>query len=120
MGTRLLPWLVQRRVNRVHGQGLLVCEGAKSNEGNSAQPLARIALEALIDRRQQQREDRLRAGANWKGTADGYVFTTRIGTLIEPRNVNRAFTAALRRAGLEHRRRTASGMTSPVCCSAAV
>jgi integrase len=95
--------LVQRRVNRVHGQGLLVREGAKSNEGNRAQPLARIALEALIDRRRQQREDRLRAGANWKGTADGYVFTTRIGTLIEPRNVNRAFTAALRRAGLEHR-----------------
>jgi integrase len=95
--------LVQRRVSRVYGQGLLVREGAKSNEGNRAQPLARIALEALIDRRRQQREDRLRAGANWKGTADGYVFTTRIGTLIEPRNVNRAFTAALRRAGLEHR-----------------
>jgi integrase len=31
------------------------------------------------------------------------VFTTTIGTLIEPRNVNRAFTAALKRAGMEHR-----------------
>ena len=95
--------LVQRRVNRVRGQGLLVREGAKSSEGNRAQPLPSVVMEALVDRRQHQHDDRLRAGLNWKGTADGYVFTTTIGTLIEPRNVNRAFTAALKRAGMEHR-----------------
>jgi len=95
--------LVQRRVSRVRGQGLLVREGAKSDEGNRAQPMAHIVIEALLDRREQQKLDRLRAGMNWKGTADGYVFTTTVGTLIEPRNVNRAFAGALKRAGLEHR-----------------
>jgi len=95
--------VVQRRVNRVRGQGLLVREGAKSDEGNRAQPIARIVMDALVDRRQQQDEDRSRAGSNWKGSGEGFVFTTTVGTLIEPRNVNRAFSAALRRAGLEHR-----------------
>jgi integrase len=95
--------LVQRRVSRVTGQGLLVREEAKSDEGNRAQPMPGIVVEALINRREQQQQDRLRAGENWKGTAEGYVFTTTVGTLIEPRNVNRAFGRALERAGLEHR-----------------
>ncbi len=95
--------LVQRRINRVRGGGLLVREGAKSNEGNRALPLPRMVLESLRARQLQQQEDQQRAGANWKGTADGYVFTTTVGTHIEPRNVNRAFTSALRRGGLEHR-----------------
>jgi integrase len=94
--------LVQRRVNRVQGRGLLIREGAKSDEGNRAQPLAKIVIEALNERRHQQDDDRSRAGTNWKGKADGFVFTTTIGTHIEPRNVNRAFTGALKRAGLEH------------------
>jgi integrase len=94
--------LVQRRVNRVHGRGLLIREGAKSDEGNRAQPLARIVIDALNDRRRQQDDDRSRAGANWKGTAEGFVFTTTVGTHIEPRNVNRAFAGALRRSGLEY------------------
>lgn len=94
--------LVQRRVNRVHGRGLLIREGAKSDEGNRAQPLARIVIDALNERRRQQDDDRSRAGANWKGTAEGFVFTTTVGTHIEPRNVNRAFAGALRRSGLEY------------------
>src|SRR5579859_5604834 len=94
--------LVQRRVNRVQGRGLLIREGAKSDEGNRAQPLAKIVIEALKERRHQQDDDHSRAGTNWKGTADGFVFTTTIGTHIEPRNVNRAFTGALKRAGFEH------------------
>jgi integrase len=94
--------LVQRRVNRVHGLGLLIREGAKSDEGNRAQPLARIVIDALTERRRQQDDDRIRAGANWKGTAEGFVFTTTVGTHIEPRNVNRAFAGALRRSGLEY------------------
>jgi integrase len=94
--------LVQRRVNRVHGRGLLIREGAKSDEGNRAQPLARIVIDALNERRRQQDDDRMRAGTNWKGTAEGFVFTTTVGTHIEPRNVNRAFAGALRRGGLEY------------------
>jgi integrase len=51
--------LVQRRVSRVRGAGLLVREGAKSAEGNKALPLAKIVVDALIARRAQQREDKL-------------------------------------------------------------
>ena len=60
-------------------------------------------VDALIARRAQQHEENLQAGANWKGTAEGYAFTSTVCTLIEPRNVNRAFTAALKRTGLAHR-----------------
>jgi integrase len=95
--------IVQRRVSRIRGVGLLVRQGAKSAEGNKALPLAKVVLDALVMRRTQQEEEKGRAGTRWKGTAEGYVFTSTVGTLIEPRNVNRAFTAALKRSGLRHR-----------------
>jgi integrase len=95
--------IVQHRVSRTRKQGLLVREGGKTAESNAALVLPGIVVEALRELRQQQRERRLRAGSRWKGTAEGYVFTTGVGTLIEPRNVNRAFDAALRRAGLARR-----------------
>jgi integrase len=44
--------------------------------------------------------DRKAAGANWKGTAQGLVFTTKNGTPIEPRNLNRSFEALCVRAGV--------------------
>ncbi|MEU0171857.1 tyrosine-type recombinase/integrase [Streptomyces massasporeus] len=40
------------------------------------------------------------AGSNWKGTAQGLVFTTKNGTSIEPRNLNRSFEALCVRAGV--------------------
>jgi len=55
-------------------------------------------MDALVDRRQQRDEDRSRAGANWKGRGEGFVFTTTVGTLIEPRNVNRACARVNRRS----------------------
>lgn len=82
------------------GEGLR--RGEIREGANRAQPLARIVVDALTERRRQQDDDRSRAGANWKGTAEGFVFTTTIGTHIEPRNVNRAFAGALRRSGLEY------------------
>ncbi|MGI9146189.1 MAG: tyrosine-type recombinase/integrase [Chloroflexota bacterium] len=90
-------------MSRIRGAGLLVRQGVKSVEGNRALPLAKMVVDALTARRAQQQEEKQQAGANWKGTAEAYVFTSTVGTLIEPRNVNRVFTAALKRAGLGHR-----------------
>ncbi|GAA3877120.1 tyrosine-type recombinase/integrase [Streptomyces sedi] len=48
---------------------------------------------ALRDQRAQQLADRRAAGEKWKGTGDGLVFTTKNGTPIEPRDLNRSFEA---------------------------
>ncbi|WP_327422922.1 MULTISPECIES: tyrosine-type recombinase/integrase [unclassified Streptomyces] len=40
------------------------------------------------------------SGNNWKGTGHSLVFTTRNGTPIEPRNLNRSFEALPLRAGV--------------------
>ena len=55
-----------------------------------------------IDRLEQkvrQANDRRLVGRAWEG--GGLVFTTEIGTPLEPRNVNRRFYAARSAAGLE-------------------
>lgn len=54
--------------------------------------------DVLRQRRKAQMADRLEAGAAWVET--GLVFTTGVGTAIEPNNVNRAFRGAVKRAGL--------------------
>jgi integrase len=55
---------------------------------------------ALRAQRAQQIADRKGAGNNWKGTGQGLVFTTRNGTPVEPRNLNRSFEALSIRAGI--------------------
>ena len=53
----------------------------------------------LRKQRVAQLEAKMRAGSRWVSTE--YVFTTEIGTPIEPRNVLREFVAAVQRAGLD-------------------
>jgi integrase len=55
---------------------------------------------ALRAQRAQQLADRKGAGDSWKGTGQGLVFTTKNGTPIEPRNLNRSFEALCVRAGV--------------------
>jgi integrase len=61
-------------------------------------PLPRSAVEALRDHRKRQAAEQLAAGHLWRPT--GLVFTTEIGTPLEPRNVLRRFEALAERAGL--------------------
>lgn len=44
--------------------------------------------------------DRNKAGTAWKGNEWDLVFTTEVGTGIEPRNINRQFALFLEKAGL--------------------
>jgi integrase len=48
----------------------------------------------------QQAKDRLAAGEAWQGGGAGLVFTRRYGTPVDPRGVNRAFTARAEKAGV--------------------
>jgi integrase len=62
--------------------------------------LPNVAIAALRRHRVRQLEARLAGGSSWR--EQGFVFTTGIGTLLEPRKVTREFKALLTNAGLPH------------------
>jgi integrase len=88
---------VHARVNRTRQAGLVVRVGAKTQAGQRSMVLADIAIRALRAQRQRQLDSRTLAGARWKGPeypdgkACGPVFTSTVGTILEPRNVYRYF-----------------------------
>jgi integrase len=60
--------------------------------------LARIAVEALKERKAIQVADRLKAGELWHD--DDLVFTTAIGVMLDQRNIRREFRLICKAAGL--------------------
>lgn len=60
--------------------------------------LPNLVVDALKVHRIRQVEERLQAGGAWQES--GYVFTTSVGTPIEPRNLLRTFSRLLSEAGL--------------------
>jgi integrase len=91
---------VRRGLQRVSGH--LIFVEPKTSGSRRAVSLTSLAVEALLAQRARQRELRLLAGSRWRD--GGLVFTTGIGTPLEPRNVLRDFQLALERAGLARRR----------------
>jgi integrase len=73
-------------------------EPPKTAKGRRTLPLPGMVTSALRDHRVRQLEERLAAGAAWQEW--DLVFTTTIGTPLDARNVSRAFTNLLDRAGL--------------------
>lgn len=63
-----------------------------------AVPLPAMCIAPLRWHRMRQNDQRARAGEAWKGS--DYVFTTRTGSPVEPRNVYRSFTRVAASAGL--------------------
>ncbi|MFF3842282.1 tyrosine-type recombinase/integrase [Streptomyces sp. NPDC001930] len=61
-------------------------------------PLPAMCIAPLRWHRMRQNDQRARAGEEWKGS--DYVFTTRSGSPVEPRNVYRSFTRVAASAGL--------------------
>jgi len=57
-------------------------------------------LEVLKERREIQRRHRAFLGPDWEGS--DLVFTTEVGTLIHPRNVNRSIKRIAKKAGVRH------------------
>lgn len=92
---------VRGTLKRRRGGGLYV-DTTKTDAGMRQLPLVAGTAEALREHRRRQATERLALGPLWTDT--GHVFTTATGTPLDPRNVNRWWSALCERAGLGHRR----------------
>jgi integrase len=70
----------------------------KTESSDAVLPLPPICTAALTGRRRDQEAHHQAAGIAWQDS--DLVFTTRLGTPIEPRNFHRDFKARARRAGI--------------------
>ncbi|WP_019354467.1 site-specific integrase [Streptomyces sp. AA1529] len=89
---------VRQALQRVGGE--LVIVPPKTQRSARRIPLPRECVTALRAQRAQQLADKRLAGEKWRGDGSGLIFTTKNGTPIEPRNLNRSFEALSARAGV--------------------
>jgi integrase len=94
---------LEARTLRVEGalqrvDGALTLVETKTRASRRPLPITALAAKALAHRKAQQAADQLAAGDAWIQT--GLVFTTGVGTAIDPRNVNRRFDRLRGRAEL--------------------
>ncbi|MER5181311.1 site-specific integrase [Streptomyces sp. NPDC002896] len=87
---------VRKQRQRVGGEAY--DDDPKGRRRKQALPLPAICIAPLRWQRMRQAAMRERAGEHW--TETDYVFTTRTGRPIEPRNVYRSFTRVASNAGL--------------------
>lgn len=88
---------VRQTVQRVGGELRFV--PPKTHRSTRPLPLSALTVSALLAQSARQAEDRLLVGSTWED--HGLVFTSHVGTPLEPRNVNRRFSTARAAAGLE-------------------
>ncbi|MGW6197149.1 site-specific integrase [Kribbella sp. NPDC055110] len=91
---------IRRNLQRV--DGALRAVTPKTKKSRRTVPLIKVCLEALESHKRQQAMERLLAGAKWVDS--GYVFTTEIGTAIEPDNLRRTWYPIRKAAGLDEMR----------------
>ena len=89
-------WRPGESVQRIGGQ--LVSKGLKTRASREPVAIPVAAAEGLEQWRTEQKKARLASPA-WAGDLD-LVFTTGVGTAIEPRNVNRQWEKVCRAAGV--------------------
>ncbi|WP_432047099.1 site-specific integrase [Streptomyces asiaticus] len=89
---------IRQTLQRVGGELLIAAPKTQRSARRVALPTECVT--ALRARRAQQQGDRLAAGDKWKDNGSDLVFTTKHGTPIEPRNLNRAFTLLCEKAGV--------------------
>jgi len=80
--------------------GTLVLGEVKTQKSRRAVNLPKTVVMALKAHQRRQKAERLKVGLAWQET--GYVFTTSIGTPIDPRSIGRDFGAITEAAGLGH------------------
>ena len=88
---------IRRSLRRQTGRGL-VCEEPKTVKSNRTLPLPSVVVDALRGLRAQKRKDCFALGHAWSD--DAFVFTTSIGTPVDPANDRKAWFSLLDRAGL--------------------
>lgn len=96
--------------------GKLLHRDTKTEASDATLPLPGICVTALRVEHSRQEEVRQRAGAAWQDDA-GFVFTTRYGRPVEPRNMVRSFHARSARAGVPDYQRPRRGGPAPRCSS---
>jgi len=87
---------VNTALQRIDGKVQLV--EPKTSRSRRTLPLPDSVVQSLRSHRVRQKEERLKAGERWHEA--GFVFTTPIGTPLDPRNVLREYQAALKGAEL--------------------
>lgn len=88
---------VRQTVQRLRGEDL-VFGPPKSSRSRRTIPLPESSLKALLVHRDVQGAERQQAGDGWRES--GLVFTTSVGTVIEPRNLSRTFDQLVTAAGV--------------------
>lgn len=83
------------------GKGIIALVPLKTASSRRTLSLPALAVEALKARRKAQLEERMRAGADWKGSADDLVFTTAEGKMLHPGTVRDVLAATLKASGLD-------------------
>ncbi|MBB4979711.1 site-specific integrase [Streptomyces nymphaeiformis] len=89
---------IRVRTQRQRVAGEVYEDDPKGRRRKQTLPLPAICVAPLRWQRLKQAAARERAGENW--TETGYVFTTRTGQPIEPRNLYRSFTRVAKNADL--------------------
>ncbi|NUK70665.1 site-specific integrase [Streptomyces lunaelactis] len=89
---------IRVRTQRQRVRGESYEDDPKGRRRKQTLPLPAMCVAPLRWQRMRQAAQRDRAGADWKET--GYVFTTRTGQPIEPRNLYRSFTRVADSAGI--------------------
>lgn len=87
---------VELQLQRIRRQ--LVHDETKTEASSAVLPLPQICVTALQLRQKEQEAARQAAGELW--TESDFVFTTRYGTPVEPRNFNRSFAIRSDKAGV--------------------
>ena len=83
-------------------QGKLVLSEPKTKTSRRVLDLPDVLISKLREHRTHQLEEKLAAGPYWTDT--GLVFTTRLGTPVDPRHVKRRLDPLLKKAKLPHYR----------------
>lgn len=89
---------VRKQLQRLDGKPQLVDLKTRQSRRTLALPAGLAG--ALREHRKRQLEARLLAGERWRGEDWGLVFTSTIGTPLDPRNLTDRYKALLARAGL--------------------
>lgn len=93
--------LIHRALQRIRGRGLEFVD-CKTDRSRRTVHLPEVAVKALRAQKLRQVEQRLAAGSLWQD--HGLVFTTPLGTPLDPDNVTHRFQQFLERCGLPRQR----------------
>lgn len=92
--------ITQQLVRRPNGLGLGLVE-LKTRRSRRSVALPEFVVSALRSHRAAQAVERLALGKAWRDT-HGLIFTTPIGTPVDPRNFNKIVSDVAKRASLGH------------------